>query len=252
MTLDAVLSHIDDDLGNATDRLMGLMRIPSISTDPAYADRCRAAADWLVADLRGLGATAETRDTPAIRWCWARPARRGDRCCSTAITMFSPSTRWSSGRGTPSTPRSRTRRPARSFAGVGGRRQGPADDLRRGVPRLEGGHGPAAQRHIPVRGRRGIRLALAGAVPGTERTRADGRPGADLRHHAVRRGHAGHHHDAARVAGRGTDDHRPDEGPALGPVRRGRDQSDPGADAHPGRAARFGGAGDGARVLRPA
>src|SRR6056297_949653 len=64
MTLDTVLSHIDDDLGNATDRLMGLMRIPSISTDPAYADRCRAAADWLVADLRGLGATAEIRDTP--------------------------------------------------------------------------------------------------------------------------------------------------------------------------------------------
>lgn len=64
MSLDAVLSRIDKDLPAATDRLMELLRIPSISTDPAYAADCDRAADWLVADLRSLGASAEKRQTP--------------------------------------------------------------------------------------------------------------------------------------------------------------------------------------------
>ena len=37
MTLDAVLARIDDTLPDALDRLMDLLRIPSISTDPAFA-----------------------------------------------------------------------------------------------------------------------------------------------------------------------------------------------------------------------
>jgi len=64
MSLDAILSRIDDDLPNALERLMGLLRIPSISTDPAYDAHCQAAADWLVADLQSLGVTAEKRPTP--------------------------------------------------------------------------------------------------------------------------------------------------------------------------------------------
>ena len=64
MSLDLVLSRIDADLPTAMDRLMGLLRIPSISTDPAYSADCDAAADWLVADLQSLGATAEKRATP--------------------------------------------------------------------------------------------------------------------------------------------------------------------------------------------
>ncbi|RVV99791.1 M20/M25/M40 family metallo-hydrolase [Mesobaculum littorinae] len=64
MTLDAVLSHIDAELPNATDRLLRLLRIPSISTDPAYAEACETAADWLVEDLRSLGFEAEKRATP--------------------------------------------------------------------------------------------------------------------------------------------------------------------------------------------
>ncbi|MGR3758336.1 MAG: M20/M25/M40 family metallo-hydrolase [Tranquillimonas sp.] len=63
MTLDAVLSHIDSDLENATDRLMRLLRIPSISTDPAHAADCDRAADWLVDELRGLGLRADKRPT---------------------------------------------------------------------------------------------------------------------------------------------------------------------------------------------
>ncbi len=64
MSLDAVLARIDDDLPAATERLMSLLRIPSISTDPAYAEACAAAAEWLVEDLRSLGIDAEARPTP--------------------------------------------------------------------------------------------------------------------------------------------------------------------------------------------
>lgn len=64
MSLDAVLARIDDQLPAATDRLLELLRIPSISTDPAYAQACSDAADWLVADLVSLGIQAEKRPTP--------------------------------------------------------------------------------------------------------------------------------------------------------------------------------------------
>ena len=64
MSLDDVLTRIDSDLPAATDRLLELLRIPSISTDPAYKAECDRAAAWLVADLRSLGAEAEKRPTP--------------------------------------------------------------------------------------------------------------------------------------------------------------------------------------------
>ena len=64
MTLDAVLSRIDADLDQSIDRLKALLRIPSISTDPAHKADCRTAADWLVADLAALGVDAQARPTP--------------------------------------------------------------------------------------------------------------------------------------------------------------------------------------------
>ncbi|KZY43485.1 hypothetical protein A3731_10925 [Roseovarius sp. HI0049] len=64
MPIDAVLTRIDDDLPAALDRLMALLRIPSISTDPAYKPDCQSAADWLVADLQSIGIAAEKRETP--------------------------------------------------------------------------------------------------------------------------------------------------------------------------------------------
>lgn len=64
MSLDAVLNRIDADLPNAIDRLLDLLRIQSISTDPAFKDQCSKAADWLVADLKSLGVDAETHETP--------------------------------------------------------------------------------------------------------------------------------------------------------------------------------------------
>ena len=64
MTLDPVLTYIDQDLPQATARLMELLRIPSISTDPAYKGDCDTAADWLVADLISIGFNASKRATP--------------------------------------------------------------------------------------------------------------------------------------------------------------------------------------------
>lgn len=62
--LQAILDRVDADQPHALERLFELLRIESISTDPAYRDACRVAADWLVSDLRGLGFEASRRDTP--------------------------------------------------------------------------------------------------------------------------------------------------------------------------------------------
>jgi acetylornithine deacetylase/succinyl-diaminopimelate desuccinylase-like protein len=45
------------------EELAELMRIPSVSADPAHADDVRAAADWLAAFVRGAGGTADVVPT---------------------------------------------------------------------------------------------------------------------------------------------------------------------------------------------
>jgi len=62
--LDAVLDRIDADLDQSLDRLFELLRIESISTDPAYAADCRACAEWHARDLAGIGFEAKVNDTP--------------------------------------------------------------------------------------------------------------------------------------------------------------------------------------------
>ena len=64
MTLQATLARIDETLPQALDRLMDLLRIPSISTDPAFKPDCARAADWLVEDLKSLGFDARAATTP--------------------------------------------------------------------------------------------------------------------------------------------------------------------------------------------
>ena len=61
--LDSVLGAIDADLDNSLSRLFELLRIRSISTDPAYKADCRQAADWLAKDLESFGFQATVRDT---------------------------------------------------------------------------------------------------------------------------------------------------------------------------------------------
>ena len=62
--ISSVLDRLDRDFDNSLDRLFDLLRIKSISTDPAFAADCRAAAEWLVADLKTIGFDASVRTTP--------------------------------------------------------------------------------------------------------------------------------------------------------------------------------------------
>ena len=63
-SLAPVLDALDAGLDASVVRLADLVRIPSISTDPAYAAECRRAAEWLVADLKTIGFAASLRNTP--------------------------------------------------------------------------------------------------------------------------------------------------------------------------------------------
>ncbi|MGE4612553.1 MAG: dipeptidase [Paracoccaceae bacterium] len=63
MTIDTVLNAATAAMPSALERLFELLRIPSISTDQAYAGDCNRAADWLVDDLKSIGFDASRRDT---------------------------------------------------------------------------------------------------------------------------------------------------------------------------------------------
>ena len=62
--IEEIVSTLDATLPQALDRLCAFLRIPSISTDPAHRGDVRRAADWLCAELAGLGFAAAVRDTP--------------------------------------------------------------------------------------------------------------------------------------------------------------------------------------------
>ena len=64
MSLTPVLARIDADLEKSTQRLLDLLRIRSISTDPDYQNDCDQAADWLVRDLKSFGVDARKCPTP--------------------------------------------------------------------------------------------------------------------------------------------------------------------------------------------
>jgi acetylornithine deacetylase/succinyl-diaminopimelate desuccinylase-like protein len=58
-----VLARLDADQDAALERLFALLRFQSISTDPAFNDQCQAAAEWLAADLAGIGVEARVAPT---------------------------------------------------------------------------------------------------------------------------------------------------------------------------------------------
>ena len=67
--LQLVLDRIDADFDNSLERLFALLRIKSISADPAFAADCKAAADHLSRDIATLGFDTQVRPTaghPAI------------------------------------------------------------------------------------------------------------------------------------------------------------------------------------------
>jgi acetylornithine deacetylase/succinyl-diaminopimelate desuccinylase-like protein len=67
--LESVLEYVDTDFDRSLKRLFELLRIKSISADPAFNEDCKKAADHLAADIASIGFSAEVRPTaghPAI------------------------------------------------------------------------------------------------------------------------------------------------------------------------------------------
>ncbi len=58
-----VLDHVDANLDASIERLFDVLRIPSVSTDPAFAEEVRRGAQWMADTLSDLGFDASVRDT---------------------------------------------------------------------------------------------------------------------------------------------------------------------------------------------
>lgn len=68
-SLSAVLDHIDANIDGSLERLFALLRIKSISADPAFTEDCKTAADHIAKDIASLGFATDVRPTgghPAI------------------------------------------------------------------------------------------------------------------------------------------------------------------------------------------
>ena len=96
--LQPVLDRIDADFDNSLERLFALLRIKSISADPAFAGDCKAAADHLATDIATLGFATDVRPTaghPAIvaKINGGAKDTGGRMSCSTGTMMSSRSIR---------------------------------------------------------------------------------------------------------------------------------------------------------------
>ena len=61
--IDEVLKTAQIGFVTSLDRLLEILRVPSISTDPAYKQDCQKAANWLAAELSTMGFSAAARPT---------------------------------------------------------------------------------------------------------------------------------------------------------------------------------------------
>ncbi|MDP2620335.1 MAG: M20/M25/M40 family metallo-hydrolase [Hyphomicrobiales bacterium] len=64
--VEKVLERVDRELDHSVERLFELLRIASISTDPAYRQDCRAAALWCADALGEIGFDASVRETQGL------------------------------------------------------------------------------------------------------------------------------------------------------------------------------------------
>jgi acetylornithine deacetylase/succinyl-diaminopimelate desuccinylase-like protein len=63
MGIERILSRVDADIDASLERLFALLRIKSISADPAFKQDCRIAADWCARALGEIGMEAAVRET---------------------------------------------------------------------------------------------------------------------------------------------------------------------------------------------
>ena len=151
-TLDAVLARIDKDIDQSVERLFALLRIASVSTDPAYTAQCRAAAEHVAADLKSIGFETSVRPTkghpvvvgksngvsgPRVLFYGhydVQPVDPLELVEDAAVrAAHRNACRWAQDH----------RRPRRL------RRQRPGYDLHRGLPRLQGGDRQVAAARSP-------------------------------------------------------------------------------------------------------
>ena len=71
--LPKVLEKIDADLDTSLQRLFAFLRVQSVSTDPAFAEQCRVAAEFIARDLESLGLQAQVRPTSGHPVVVAKP-----------------------------------------------------------------------------------------------------------------------------------------------------------------------------------
>jgi acetylornithine deacetylase/succinyl-diaminopimelate desuccinylase-like protein len=64
--MEKILQHIDAHLDDSLERLFALLRIPSISAQPAHAADCRRAAEWARAALTEMGFEARLSETAGL------------------------------------------------------------------------------------------------------------------------------------------------------------------------------------------
>jgi acetylornithine deacetylase/succinyl-diaminopimelate desuccinylase-like protein len=64
--MDKILKHIDDHLETSLERLFELLRIPSISAQPAHKADCLHAAAWAVNTLSAMGFSARLSETAGL------------------------------------------------------------------------------------------------------------------------------------------------------------------------------------------
>ena len=63
MSINSQLDWVATNQEQSIGRLLDWLRIPSISTDPAYKDHCRKAANWLNDELNALGLDSKVMET---------------------------------------------------------------------------------------------------------------------------------------------------------------------------------------------
>src|SRR3546814_17844396 len=72
-----VLQRADANLDASVARLFDLLRIPSVSTDPAFAEDVGRAAQWMADELAGLGFDASVRPSAVPPMVVAHPPGPG-------------------------------------------------------------------------------------------------------------------------------------------------------------------------------
>jgi acetylornithine deacetylase/succinyl-diaminopimelate desuccinylase-like protein len=178
LDLNTVLHRLDSSLDDSLARLFELLRIKSISTDPEFAADCRKAAEWLVADLKSIGFDASVRDTSGHPMVVAHH----DGPDGAPHVLFyghydvqpiDPVNLWHSD---PFDPQVKDGDKGQRI--ITGR--GSADDKGQLMTFVEACRAYKAVRGDSVRGRGGIRLALAPCIFGSQWRRAESRLRAGL------------------------------------------------------------------------